>query len=87
MNTPVDEPLPQDLPACHTLIRQLRTRVANLRRLVVGSLGYDPTDTAAVNAYQQAMSNAMSKVDWSSVAQEVAAEESMRRAARRRKKK
>ena len=45
MSNESDEPLPDDLPACHSLIRELRLKVANLRRVVVGTLGYDPTDT------------------------------------------
>ena len=72
-----DEPMPADLPACHNLIRELRLKVTNLRRVMVGTLGYDPTDTAAVFGYNQAMSRALKTVN---------AEERARREARRKKK-
>jgi hypothetical protein len=77
MSDLADEKLPDDVPACHNLIKELRLKVANLRRVVVGALGYDPTDTAAVFGYNQAMSRALKTVK---------AEEKARREARRKKK-
>jgi len=79
-----DEPLPDDLPACHNLIRELRLKVANLRRVVVGTLGYDPTEVSAPGAYQRAMSRPMTRLEEEAVSQMLAAEDAMR--ARRKKK-
>jgi hypothetical protein len=58
----MDEPLPPDLDSCHATIRQLRQQLAQTRKLLIGVMGYDPTDTQAVFGYQQAMSDAMKRV-------------------------
>lgn len=60
-NMHMDPLLPTDLESAHALIRQLRMQLAQTRKLLVGIMGYDPTDTQAVFGYEQSMREAMAR--------------------------
>jgi len=81
-----NDSLPDDLPGCHSMIRMLQLRVKTLRGIVVGLMGYDPTEPSAME-FARSFSEAMQRVDPAVIEAELAAEDAMRRQKKPRKKK
>jgi hypothetical protein len=79
--------LPATLEGCHSLIRDLRFELRQKTRLIKSVMGYDPTNTAQVTAYQQGFTEAVSKVDHEAIEAELAAEDAMRLARRQARQK
>jgi hypothetical protein len=78
------EPLPEDVGACQSMIREQQRRIATLRRLVVGLMGYDPTESTALE-FVRSFAEASQQVDPAVVEAELAAEDAMRTRRRKRK--
>ena len=89
------EPLPQDLDACHAMIRRLRAELIGTRRQLAvheenqrrqfEHLYGKGFSFKSVLGFGQAMAKAMEKVDEQAIADELAAEDAMRRRRRRKR--